>query len=47
MSYIQDVKSTVAARNAGQPEFLQAVDEVLSTIRPVVESDDAYRRNAV
>ncbi len=47
MSYIQDVKSTVAARNAGQPEFLQAVNEVLDTIRPVIESDPAYERNAI
>ena len=47
MSYIEEVRASVNARDAGQPEFLQAVDEVLSTIRPVVESDDAYRRNAV
>lgn len=47
MSYIEDVRAAVAARNAGQPEFMQAVDEVLTTIRPVVESDDVYKRNAV
>lgn len=47
MSYIEEVRSTVNARDAGQPEFLQAVDEVLTTIRPVVESDDVYRKNAI
>lgn len=47
MSYIEEVRAAVAARNAGQPEFMQAVDEVLNTIRPVVESDDVYKRNAV
>ncbi len=44
MSYIEEVRAAVAARNAGQPEFMQAVDEVLNTIRPVVESDDVYKR---
>lgn len=47
MSYIEEVRAAVAARNAGQPEFMQAVDEVLTTIRPVVESDDVYKRNAI
>ncbi len=47
MSYIEEVRAAVAARNAGQPEFMQAVDEVLNTIRPVVESDDVYKCNAV
>lgn len=47
MSYIEEVRKAVAARNQGQPEFMQAVDEVLSTIRPVIESDDVYERNAI
>lgn len=47
MSYIEEVRKSVAARNVGQPEFMQAVDEVLSTIKPVVESDPVYRQNAV
>lgn len=47
MSYIQDIKAAVAARNVGQPEFLQAVDEVLDTIKLVVESDPVYERNAI
>ncbi len=47
MSYIEKVRAEVAARNVGQPEFMQAVDEVLTTIKPVVESDPVYERNAV
>lgn len=47
MKYIDEVRQTVAARNADQPEFMQAVDEVLSTIRPVVESSDLYKQNAI
>ena len=47
MSYIDEVKATVEARNAGQPEFMQAVDEVLTTIKPVIESSSVYRDNAI
>ncbi|MCH5163245.1 MAG: NADP-specific glutamate dehydrogenase [Clostridiales bacterium] len=47
MSYIDNVRASVAARNEGQPEFMQAVDEVLTTIKPVIESDPVYERNAI
>ena len=47
MSYIENVRAQVMARNAGQPEFMQAVDEVLATIKPVVESDNVYKNNAI
>ncbi len=47
MAYIDGVKTSVAARNPGQPEFMQAVDEVLETIRPVVENDPVYEHNAI
>jgi len=47
MSYIEEVRESVAARNAGQPEFMQAVDEVLLTIKPVIDSDPVYKHNAV
>lgn len=47
MSYIESVRKEVAARNQDQPEFMQAVDEVLTTITPVVESDAVYKNNAV
>ncbi len=36
-SYLQSVYDTVAKRNANEPEFLQAVGEVLESLTPVVE----------
>ena len=35
--YLQGVLETVKKRNAGEPEFIQAVTEVLETLEPVVE----------
>ena len=37
--YLKKVYDTVIARNAGEPEFLQAVLEVLESLEPVVEQD--------
>ena len=36
-SYLQGVYDSVAKRNANEPEFLQAVGEVLESLTPVVE----------
>ena len=36
-AYLQGVYDTVCKRNAGEPEFLQAVKEVLESFEPVVE----------
>ena len=36
-SYLQGVYETVQRRNAGEPEFLQAVREVLESFEPVLE----------
>ena len=36
VSYIQEVLETVERRNPGEPEFLQAVREVLDTLEPVM-----------
>lgn len=35
--YLVDLLETVKKRNAGEPEFIQAVTEVLMTLEPVVE----------
>ena len=35
--YLLDVLETVKKRNAGEPEFIQTVTEVLDTIEPVIE----------
>ena len=42
-SYIREVIETCRARNAGEPEFLQAVDEVLQSLTPVIERHPKYR----
>ena len=36
MGYIEDVFALVKKRNPGEPEFLQAVREVLESLRPVI-----------
>ena len=40
--YLIDVLETVKKRNAGEPEFIQAVTEVLETLEPVIEKRPDY-----
>jgi len=40
--YIEQVLETVKKRNPGEPEFLQAVQEVLRSIQPAVERHPEY-----
>ena len=48
MSYVDEVYERVVAQNQAQPEFHQAVKEVLATLRPVIEeNEDEYRREAL
>lgn len=42
MSYINDVFESVKARNASEPEFLQAVEEVFHSLAPVLEKHPEY-----
>ena len=39
--YVQRVYDSVALRNPNEPEFLQAVGEVLESLIPVVEQNPA------
>src|SRR6058998_1594887 len=43
MALIQEVLEIVKKRNPNEPEFLQAVTEVLESIRPVIERNKKYR----
>ena len=43
MSYIDNVLSGVIARNLAQPEFIQAVDEVLNSLRPIIDANPKYQ----
>jgi glutamate dehydrogenase (NADP+) len=45
--YIAEVLEVTARRNAGEPEFLQAVREVLETLAPVVERHKKYKDNRI
>mgnify|MGYP006283482257 CR=1 FL=1 len=47
MSYIQEVKELVARRNAGEPEFLQAVEEVLESLGPAIERHKKYQKHRI
>ena len=48
MSYVDDILAQVAAQNPNEPEFNQTVQEVLESIRPVIEQNEAtYRREAL
>lgn len=42
-AYIAEVLDVVARRNAAEPEFLQAVREVLESLGPVIEHHKEYR----
>lgn len=42
-SYVAEVLELVARRNAGEPEFLQAVREVLESLTPVIDRHKKYR----
>ena len=48
MKYLDRVKTELAERYKNEPEFLQAVSEVLESIRPVVEAnEEKYEREAL
>ena len=48
MSYVDEVIARVVSQNPAQPEFHQAVKEVLESLRPVVEAnEETFRREAL
>ncbi len=48
MSYVSEVIASVESKNAAQPEFLQTVKEVLTSLEPVINAnEEVYRKNAV
>ena len=46
-AYLQGVYDKVVAKNSNEPEFLQAVGEVLMSLEPVVAKDPSYETNGV
>ena len=48
MGYVDEVLEKVKAKNASEPEFLQACEEVLESLRPVIDAnEELYRREAL
>ena len=48
MSYVDEVLARVKEKNASEPEFLQAVEEVLNSLRPVIEAnEEMYKKQAL
>ncbi|HIZ75393.1 MAG TPA: NADP-specific glutamate dehydrogenase, partial [Candidatus Mediterraneibacter stercoravium] len=48
MSYVDEVIDLVVKKNPAEPEFHQAVKEVLESLRPVIEAnEEKYRKEAL
>ena len=45
--YLLSVLDSLKAKNAHEPEFLQAVEEVLESLEPVVEADPRYEQHNI
>lgn len=45
--YIDDVFETVKERNANEPEFLQAVEEIFQSLLPVIAKNPTYMENGI
>ena len=47
MSYVTDILELVKKRNPGEPEFHQAVQEVLESLDPVLSRHPEYEENRI
>lgn len=47
MSYVDRVLAATQAKNANEPEFLQTVEEVLNSLRPIVDTDSKYEKAGI
>ena len=47
MSYVSEQLEKIKAKNPAQPEFIQAVTEVLNSLEPVFEQNPKYQENAI
>ena len=48
MSYVEEVLAKVREKNANEPEFLQAVEEVLESLKPAIEAnEEKFRKEAL
>ncbi len=44
MSYVDSVIEKVKAKDSNEPEFIQAVTEVLTSLKPVIDADPQYEK---
>lgn len=44
MSYVDSVIEQAKAKNANEPEFIQAVTEVLTSLKPVIDANPEYEK---
>ena len=47
MSYVKEVYESLVANHPHEGEFLQAAEEVLTSIAPAVEKNPAYQQQAI
>ena len=48
MGYVDEVLAKIKEKNASEPEFIQAAQEVLESLRPVIDAnEEVYRREAL
>ncbi len=47
MNYIEKVLESVKSRNSSEPEFIQACEEVMETLKPVIEKHPEYEQMAL
>ena len=47
MSYTEEIYERVVAQNPGEPEFHQAVKEVLDSLKLVIDANEKQYRRAV
>lgn len=47
MEYIERVLNEVKMKNASEPEFIQTVEEVLTSLKPVLEAHPEYEKYAI
>lgn len=47
MSYIDNILETTIKRNSGEKEFIQSVEEVLNSLRPIIDANPIYQKTAI
>ena len=48
MSYVDQVLAKLREKNANEPEFLQAAEEVLTSLKPVIEAnEERFERDTI